>query len=452
MEGEVWLNIDYGQYEITQRSFDTVAGKIATKITAGTGENAADDDSNAFFRGCIQNVRVGSRENANVDVVFEKNIAACKEDETAMTLCKDGICDKNEDLKIPVEKCSIADNCVCPFDKKECLQDSCKLDLCSAESVCSFAADGNYQCRCKNEVTQMGKYCDPVDKEVCPSHWWGSPVCGPCNCDTAHGFNESCDAVSGKCRCKEHHYVAPGGKKGDEMQCMPCNCYAYGSLDEQCEVTTGRCHCKTGVSGFKCDACAHDFAELTSKGCHVIYGACPAEFKNDIWWPRTTFGETQNATCPDKSIGSASRLCQKTGWTPPDLSGCIHEEFLHLSQMIQNRSSHQESWVIIQKTKDLTTNSRKFSKAGSVQDSTRMQQLLHDKDIAVIEKAVYIVLDQESQASGFQLAHKKDREFLDNFLGVVSWIIEKQNASKMQDVRLVSAVAEYGSRYNYFTK
>jgi hypothetical protein len=31
-------------------------------------------------------------------------------------------------------------------------------------------------------------------------------------------------------------------------------------------------------------------------------------------------------------------------------------------------------------------------------------------------------------------------------LGVVSWVIEKQNASKMQDVRLVSALAEYGSR------
>jgi hypothetical protein len=79
-------------------------------------------------------------------------------------------------------------------------------------------------------------------------------------------------------------------------------------------------------------------------------------------------------------------------------------------------------------------------------DTNRMQQLLHEKDIAAIEKSIYLVLEQESQASGFQLAHKKDREFLDNFLGVVSWLIEKQNASKMQDVRLVSALAEYGSR------
>ncbi len=335
MEGEVWLNIDYGQYEITQRSFDSVAGKVATKITAG---DSADDESVSFFRGCVQNVRVGSRENSNLEVAFEKNIVTCVADETIP--CKDDEtedCEKEEEEKIPIEKCPTGDDCVCPFESKDCIEDSCKLELCSSESVCSFTPLGSYNCQCKDNVTQMGRYCDPVEKEVCPSHWWGTPVCGPCNCDTAHGFNESCDAVTGKCRCKEHHFVAGGNKKGEDMQCVPCKCYEHGSLDEQCDVTTGRCHCKTGVSGFKCDACAHDFAELTASGCHVIYGACPAEFRSDIWWPRTTFTETQNATCPDKSIGMATRLCQKTGWAPPDLSGCIHEEFLHLSQMLQNR-------------------------------------------------------------------------------------------------------------------
>ena len=102
--------------------------------------------------------------------------------------------------------------------------------------------------------------------------------------------------------------------------------------------------------------------------------------------------------------------------------------------------------MIVQKAKDLTINSQKFLMAGNGGTTNRMQQLLHEKDISAIEKSIYLVLEQESQASGFQLAHKKDREFLDNFLGVVSWLIEKQNASKMQDVRLVSALAEYGSR------
>jgi len=40
MEGEVWLNIDYGQFEVTQPSVDSVAGKIATKIYLGRDQNS----------------------------------------------------------------------------------------------------------------------------------------------------------------------------------------------------------------------------------------------------------------------------------------------------------------------------------------------------------------------------------------------------------------------------
>ena len=53
MEDEVWLNIDYGQYEITKRTSDSagagIGGKIVTKVTVGN----ADDKVN-FFRGCLQ--------------------------------------------------------------------------------------------------------------------------------------------------------------------------------------------------------------------------------------------------------------------------------------------------------------------------------------------------------------------------------------------------------------
>ena len=53
MEEEVWLNIDYGQYEITKRTSDSagagIGGKIVTKVTVGN----ADDKVN-FFRGCLQ--------------------------------------------------------------------------------------------------------------------------------------------------------------------------------------------------------------------------------------------------------------------------------------------------------------------------------------------------------------------------------------------------------------
>ncbi len=57
---------------------------------------------------------------------------------------------------------------------------------------------------------------------------------------------------------------------------------------------------------------------------------------------------------------------------------------------------------------------------------------LYNKDVVAVEKLVQKVLDQEARASGFQLSHKKDREFLDNFINVVSWITENENATKIQ--------------------
>ena len=61
--------------------------------------------------------------------------------------------------------------------------------------------------------------CSRVDKCVvvfgarvekpCPQGWWGSPMCGPCNCDTSRGFHKDCNKTSGECRCKvKTHHLA----------------------------------------------------------------------------------------------------------------------------------------------------------------------------------------------------------------------------------------------------
>jgi hypothetical protein len=39
MKDEVWLNIDYGQYERTQHSHHSVGGKVVTKFTVGDSSN-----------------------------------------------------------------------------------------------------------------------------------------------------------------------------------------------------------------------------------------------------------------------------------------------------------------------------------------------------------------------------------------------------------------------------
>ena len=49
MKDEVWLNIDYGQYEITQQSFNSVGGKVVTKIMVGDSS-----DKQHHLRGCVR--------------------------------------------------------------------------------------------------------------------------------------------------------------------------------------------------------------------------------------------------------------------------------------------------------------------------------------------------------------------------------------------------------------
>ena len=108
-------------------------------------------------------------------------------------------------------------------------------------------------------------------------------------------------------------------------------------------------------SGEKCDSCSHAFAELTEAGCQVVYGSCPAQYNSDILWPRTTFGTVANASCPSGAVGVASRAClgPKKGWGLPDLSGCLHKEFVLFNQLIKNKTSVKESWVLAKKARQL---------------------------------------------------------------------------------------------------
>ena len=49
MKDEVWLNIDYGQYEITQQSFNSVGGKVVTKVMVG---DSSDEENH--LQGCVR--------------------------------------------------------------------------------------------------------------------------------------------------------------------------------------------------------------------------------------------------------------------------------------------------------------------------------------------------------------------------------------------------------------
>lgn len=42
----------------------------------------------------------------------------------------------------------------------------------------------------------------PRMDQQCPRGWWGSPTCGPCNCDVHKGFDPNCNKTNGQCHCK----------------------------------------------------------------------------------------------------------------------------------------------------------------------------------------------------------------------------------------------------------
>lgn len=64
------------------------------------------------------------------------------------------------------------------------------LSLCVAPHTHSAVAASVHMCR--------------IDHQ-CPRGWWGSPTCGPCDCDVDKGFDPNCNKTNGHCHCKVSH-------------------------------------------------------------------------------------------------------------------------------------------------------------------------------------------------------------------------------------------------------
>ena len=160
---------------------------------------------------------MGGGDSEGPEIAYEKEIESCPDE---CTDCQ----------QIPGQ----CPDCFCPFSDGQCLDDPCDLGLCAEGSSCQAAeaeaVDEGYSCQC-DLYASIDRYCSPKKEEVCPSHWWGRPVCGPCQCNVSQGFNESCAIDSGECSCKANHYVK-------KARCQPCNCYNYGSLSPQCNTET----------------------------------------------------------------------------------------------------------------------------------------------------------------------------------------------------------------------
>uniref|UniRef100_A0A3P8W458 Cadherin EGF LAG seven-pass G-type receptor 1 n=1 Tax=Cynoglossus semilaevis TaxID=244447 RepID=A0A3P8W458_CYNSE len=412
------VSLDYNMYQKSVEIGNDLPGlKLKTLHVGGLpGEG---NHVRKGFVGCIQGVRMGETSNnvANVNMAQGLKIRVedgCDVDDP----CDSNICPDNS-------HCSDDWNsytCVCDpgFFGKECV-DACQLNPCEHVSTCvrKPSSSHGYTCECGQNF--YGQYCENKIEKPCPQGWWGSPMCGPCNCDTSRGFNKDCNKTTGECRCKDNHYRPEG-----EDTCYPCECFSVGSESRTCDPITGQCPCKGGVIGRQCNRCDNPFAEVTQTGCEVVYEGCPKAFDAGIWWPKTKFGGPAAVECPRGSVGTAIRHCSdEKGWLMPELFNCTTVTFAHLKKVnedLRRNSSRMDS----ERSKNIVR---------LLNSATSNTQQYYGNDVKTAAQLLNQVLLYESQQGGFDLTAMKDAEFNENLVKAGSAILDPENKELWEQIQ-----------------
>ncbi|XP_017285390.1 cadherin EGF LAG seven-pass G-type receptor 1 isoform X2 [Kryptolebias marmoratus] len=382
------------------------------------------------FVGCIQGVRMGETSTNVANVNMAQGLKIHVEDGCKLEdPCDSNICPENS-------QCSndwSTHTCVCDpgYFGKECV-DACQLNPCEHVSTCVRKPSSSHGYTCECGQNYYGQYCENKVEKPCAQGWWGSPVCGPCNCDTSKGFHKDCNKTTGECRCKDNHYHPEG-----EDTCHPCDCFSLGSASRSCDLVSGQCPCKGGVIGRQCNQCDNPFAEVTPTGCEVVYEGCPKAFDAGIWWPKTKFGRPAAMNCPRGSIGTAIRHCSETGWLSPELFNCTTATFSQLKKM----------------NEDLRRNGSRMDS----EQSKAIVRLLHgatDKkphffgnDVKTAAQLLSHVLRYESQQSGFDLSAAKDVEFNENLVQAGSAILDPDTKEHWEQIQRTEGGTAHLLRY-----
>lgn len=194
MGTEVKLNVDYGQHVAYAPFAPKIQGLYVGKILIG-GPDTTYSSLNAgysYFEGCIQDVRIGNQQSSMSRPTVRENVL-------------DG-CPENVDCNA---QCPSTADCVSKWSDSHCeckegyvgpeCASVCSVSPCEEGGICvqdSMSKRG-YECRC-NGSEYSGEYCETKLDQPCPSGWWGYPVCGPCSCDIAAGYNPDCDKTTGE--------------------------------------------------------------------------------------------------------------------------------------------------------------------------------------------------------------------------------------------------------------
>ncbi|XP_043443286.1 LOW QUALITY PROTEIN: cadherin EGF LAG seven-pass G-type receptor 3 [Prionailurus bengalensis] len=393
------VSLDYSLFQDTMAVGSELQGLKVKRLHVGGLPPSSEEEVPQGLVGCIQGVWLGPTPWGSPALLPPSHRVNVEPGCIVTNACASGPCPPHADCRDLWQTFS----CTCwpGYYGPGCV-DACLLNPCQNQGSCRHlpGAPHGYTCDCAGGY--FGHHCEHRMDQQCPRGWWGSPTCGPCNCDVHKGFDPNCNKTNGQCHCKEFHYRPRGSDS-----CLPCDCYPVGSTSRSCAPHSGQCPCRPGALGRQCNSCDSPFAEVTASGCRVLYDACPKSLRSGVWWPQTKFGMMASVPCPRGALGAAVRLCDEDqGWLEPDLFNCTSPAFRELNLLLDG--------LELNKTALDTVEAKKL--AQRLREVTGHTDHYFSQDVRVTARLLAHLLAFESHQQGFGLTATQDAHFNENLL------------------------------------
>ncbi|XP_075820597.1 cadherin EGF LAG seven-pass G-type receptor 3 isoform X4 [Microtus pennsylvanicus] len=398
------ISLDFNLFQDTMAVGGELQGLKVKQLHVGGLPPSSKEEGPQGLVGCIQGVWIGFTPFGSSALPPPSHRVNVEPGCVVTNACASGPCPPHANCKDLWQTFS----CTCwpGYYGPGCV-DACLLNPCQNQGSCRHlqGTPHGYICDCPNGY--FGQHCEHRMDQQCPRGWWGSPTCGPCNCDVHKGFDPNCNKTNGQCHCKEFYYRPRGSDS-----CLPCDCYPVGSTSRSCAPHSGQCPCRPGALGRQCNSCDSPFAEVTASGCRVLYDACPKSLRSGVWWPQTKFGVLATVPCPRGALGlrgtgAAVRLCDEDqGWLEPDLFNCTSPAFRELSLLLDG--------LELNKTALDTVEAKKL--AQRLREVTGQTDHYFSQDVRVTARLLAYLLAFESHQQGFGLTATQDAHFNENLL------------------------------------
>ncbi|XP_032989039.1 cadherin EGF LAG seven-pass G-type receptor 3 isoform X1 [Rhinolophus ferrumequinum] len=398
------VSLDFSLFQDTMAVGSELQGLKVKRLHVGGLPPSGEEKIPQGLVGCVQGVWLGSTPSGSPALLPPSQRVNVEPGCVMTNACASGPCPPHADCRDLWQTFSC--KCWPGYYGPGCV-DACLLNPCQNQGSCRHLPEAPHGYTCDCAGGYFGHHCEHRMDQQCPRGWWGSPTCGPCNCDVHKGFDPNCNKTNGQCHCKEFHYRPRGSDS-----CLPCDCYPVGSTSRSCAPHSGQCSCRPGALGRQCNSCDSPFAEVTASGCRVLYAACPKSLRSGVWWPQTKFGILASVPCPRGALGlrgtgAAVRLCDEDqGWLEPDLFNCTSPAFRELNLLLDG--------LELNKTALDTVEAKKL--AQRLREVTGHTDHYFSQDVRVTARLLAHLLAFESHQQGFGLTATQDAHFNENLL------------------------------------